>query len=158
MINAARTDDHAKLMLQIIGLFMHQFSDAYHFVRGFIISFQIHCLMISLTKDLQCERKKVQAQKHQNAKGKAVQAELRNARNTIAKLKKKHKMDMRKMMLSQHYQQTRKALYSVVKTFIFHRIRLAFKTWQSHTRVCKRTIMCIKVGALTIHLYMHTKM
>lgn len=120
------------------------------------ISFNIDCLIISLTKDLQCERKKVRAQKQKNAKGKAVQAELRNARNTIAKLRKEHKINIRKMMRSQHYQKTRKALFSVIKTFIFHQIRLAFKTWETHTRVCKRTIMCIEVRTANFRIYIYT--
>ena len=120
------------------------------------ISFNIDFVIISLTKDLQCERKKVREQKQQNAKGKAVQAELRNARNTIAKLKKEHKINIRKMMRSQHYHQKRKALLSVIRTFIFHQIRLAFKTWESHTRACKRTTMCIEVGTfiyICFHIY-----
>ena len=102
----------------------------------------------SLTKDLNRERKKVQAQKNQNAKGKAVEAELRNARNTITKLKKQHKIDKRNMMRSQHHKILRKNLFSIIKTRIFHHLRMAFTTWRDYTHVCSRTIICIEVQAL----------
>ena len=85
-----------------------------------------------------------------------MKAELRNSRNTIAKLRKQYKTDMRKMMQSQHHTLLRKALFSVIKTTLVNRLRLAFKIWQDHTNACRRTIICIEVRVSTDITNMHT--
>ena len=111
-------------------------------VLATINGFLIKC---SLTKDLHRERKKVQAQKRHNAKAKAIQAELRNARNTIAKLRKQHKIDIKKMMRSHYHMLSRKALFSVIITNLGQRVRLAFERWRGYTNACRSTIISIAV-------------